>query len=123
MQAVWIIAVRIYFILLFFFIIIIFYLLFFFFFFFFFCCFFNEITFRAKSGQATSETFTEVIFGETSVIDTTATGVAENTTEKISIKCQASGVPRPSFELRLFDEYGPDLMKAGIYQVLSYSLV
>ena len=85
--------------------------------------FVNKNTFRAKSGQAISETFTEVIFGETSEIDGTATGVVEKTTEKISIKCQSSGVPRPSIELRLFYEYGPDLIKAGIYQVFFYSFV
>ena len=72
---------------------------------------------RAKSNQATTETSTEVIFAEPPVINVTESGVIENTTEKITIKCQGSGKPRPTFQLNLFYDYGPDLIKTGLYQV------
>ena len=72
---------------------------------------------RAKSNQATTETTTEVIFAEPTVINVTESGVIENTTEKITIKCQGSGKPRPTFQLNLFYDYRPDLLKTGLYQV------
>ena len=72
---------------------------------------------RAKSNQATTETTTEVIFAEPPVINVTESGVIENTTEKIKIQCQGSGKPRPTFQLNLFYDYGPDLIKTGLYQV------
>ena len=72
---------------------------------------------RATSNQATTETTTEVIFAEPPVINVTESGVIENTTEKITIKCQGSGKPRPTFQLNLFYDYGPDLIKTGLYQV------
>ena len=73
--------------------------------------------FRAQSGQATTETTTEVIFVEQSVINVVETGVIENTTERTTIKCQASGKPRPTIQLNLFEDYGPNLMRTGLYQV------
>ena len=78
--------------------------------------------FRARSGKVTKETTTEVIFVEQSVINIAETGVIENTTERTTIKCQASGKPRPTIELNLFEEDGPNLMQTGLYQVRHITL-
>ena len=56
------------------------------------------------------------MFGQRAVINVEETGVIENTTEKTTIKCQASGKPRPTIKLNLL-EHGPDLIQTGLYQV------
>lgn len=84
------------------------------------CLYFVSNIFRANSNQAVSETVTEVIFAEIALINVPETGVVEKTTDNITIACQATGIPRPNIELRLFTAGGPDLIKTGLFQVLSY---
>ena len=55
------------------------------------------------------------------MIDVTETGVVENTTERTTLKCQASGKPVPVIELNLYDHYGPNLIQTGIFQVCLFS--
>lgn len=71
----------------------------------------------ARNDYSVTQTAIEVIFAEFPVISVNETGVVENTTEKITIKCQASGKPKPDIQLNLFVSGGPDLIKTGLYQV------
>ena len=57
------------------------------------------------------------MFGQHAVINVEETGVIENTTERTTLKCQASGKPRPTIMLNLFKHTGPDLIQTGLYQV------
>ena len=61
------------------------------------------------------------MFAQQPVIDVTETGVVENTTERTTIKCQASGKPLPMIEINLFEYYGPNLIQTGLYQVCLFS--
>ena len=54
---------------------------------------------------------TEVVRYEPPVIIETATGVIANTNDFVEVKCTATGNPEPILELRLYDEYGPDLSR------------
>ena len=72
---------------------------------------------RARSGQTVTETETEVILGQAAVISVEETGAIANTANRTTIKCQASGKPRPNIQLNLFVPFGPDLTQTGLYQV------
>ena len=62
-----------------------------------------------KKNDVSVSSQTEVIKIEPPVIIETATGVIANTSDFVEVKCTATGNPEPTLELRLYDEYGPDL--------------
>ena len=59
---------------------------------------------------------TKVVRFEPSVIIETGTGVIANNSEFVKIMCTATGYPEPTLELRLYDEYGPDLSKSSRFK-------
>lgn len=61
---------------------------------------------------------TEVIIHEPATIDNDASGLIINSSNKIEISCKASGKPAPRVELRLYDEWGPDVSRSSKYKVL-----
>ena len=72
-----------------------------------------------KNNIITSKT--EVIKFEPPVINDTGTGVMTNNSEQVKIGCEATGKPTPGLELRLYDEYGPDLSKDPRFKVVRSS--
>ena len=51
------------------------------------------------------------------VFDDILTGVTENSTSKIVVSCKAYGRPRPRLEMRLYEEFGPDIAASGLFKV------
>lgn len=51
------------------------------------------------------------------MFDDAKTGVSKNSSQSIVISCKAKGKPKPYLELRLYEEYGPDLVRSGMYKV------
>ena len=74
-------------------------------------------THRAQNGNTSAETKTEVILIRPPTFDEPETGVTKRNPEDVIVTCQASGVPRPRVEVRLYDGYGPDLVSSGLYKV------
>ncbi|XP_053397828.1 uncharacterized protein LOC128546085 [Mercenaria mercenaria] len=72
---------------------------------------------RATNGNQTVNVSTEVVVLKPAVFDENKTGVMKNTSKIIVISCKAKGKPKPKLGLRLYDEYGPDLIRSGMYQV------
>lgn len=72
---------------------------------------------RATNGNQTIDAPTEVIVLDAVKFDDTKTGIMKNLTDTILISCKATGNPRPELQLKLYDEYGPDLLKSGMYKV------
>ncbi|XP_045197860.2 uncharacterized protein LOC123552338 [Mercenaria mercenaria] len=72
---------------------------------------------RATNGNQTVNVSTEVVVLKPAVFDENKTGVIKNTSKIIVISCKANGKPKPKLALRLYDEYGPDLIRSGMYQV------
>ncbi|KAH3737857.1 uncharacterized protein LOC127851647 [Dreissena polymorpha] len=72
---------------------------------------------RATNGNQTIDAPTEVLVLRAARFSAERTGVMQNSTDRVVISCQASGRPRPALELRLYDDYGPDLVSSGLYKV------
>ena len=72
---------------------------------------------RATNGAQTIDAPTEVAILRASKFDEPRTGIMQNTTDRIVVSCQARGKPRPRLQMRLYDEYGPDLAALGLYKV------
>lgn len=72
---------------------------------------------RAKSGDQTIDAPTEVLVLDPAEFDPAKTGVTKNASQTVVISCKARGKPKPELSLRLYDEYGPDLIKSGMYKV------
>ncbi|KAL4232830.1 putative aminophospholipid-translocase [Mactra antiquata] len=72
---------------------------------------------RATNGNQTIDAPTEVTVLEPAVFDERKTGVTKNSSDVVVISCKARGKPKPMLQLRLYDEYGPDLAKSGMFQV------
>ena len=77
----------------------------------------RHINYRATNGNQTIDAPTEVVVLSPAVFDDTKTGVAKNASRVVVISCKARGKPKPELSLRLYDEYGPDLIKSGMYKV------
>lgn len=72
---------------------------------------------RATNGNQTIDAPTEVVVLSPTVFDQTKTGVTKNASKTVILSCKAKGKPKPELSLRLYDEYGPDLTKSGLYKV------
>ncbi|XP_060582621.1 uncharacterized protein LOC132738995 [Ruditapes philippinarum] len=73
---------------------------------------------RASNGDKTVESETDVVMLTKAIIDESMTGVLENSSTTIIVSCKATGKPRPELEFRLYDEYGPFMIRSGLFKTL-----
>lgn len=72
---------------------------------------------KATNGNQTIDAPTEVVVLSPAVFDDAKTRVTKNATDVVVISCKARGKPKPELSLRLYEEFGPDLIKSGMYKV------
>ncbi|WAR08594.1 hypothetical protein MAR_018552 [Mya arenaria] len=75
---------------------------------------------RASNSFQTIDAPTEVIVLQPAVFDDRMTAVVQNSSDRIVISCQAKGKPKPQLKLKLYDEFGPDLVATGLYRIWKY---
>jgi hypothetical protein len=73
---------------------------------------------RASNGDKTVESETDVVMLTKAIFDESMTGVLENSSTTIIVSCKATGKPRPEIEFRLYDEYGPFMIRSGLFKVI-----
>ncbi|XP_060569770.1 uncharacterized protein LOC132728153 [Ruditapes philippinarum] len=73
---------------------------------------------RASNGDKTVESETDVVMLTKAIFDESMTGVLENSSTTIIVSCKATGKPRPELEFRLYDEYGPFMIRSGLFKIL-----
>ena len=78
---------------------------------------FLSLHWRASNGEKTVETYTEAVIVKEVLFEESKTGVMKNTSKTIVISCKAKGNPRPEVDFRLYDEFGPFMIKSGLFKV------